>query len=129
MRSVTLSLVILCGCAAPGLESSPRPSTGSTASPAPAARTAPPDGISRDEAVDIARDELGQIGEDWNVVLAETGPIGRVRPGWQDEEWGQRLAGDVPVWRVAMEAGELSAEVIIDLMDGSVYSSILGIAN
>lgn len=45
------------------------------------------------------------------------------------EEWGQALPGGPPVWRVVMVAGDLSAEVILDFTDGSVYSSTAGIAN
>ena len=32
-------------------------------------------------------------------------------------------------WRVVVTAGDLSGEVVIDAPDGSVHSSIMGIAN
>ena len=76
-----------------------------------------------------AREALRQAGVDWDVVLAQSGPLGQVRPGWDEQEWGRRLSADAPVWRVVLAADELSAEVVIDFMDGSVYSSIMGIAN
>ena len=76
-----------------------------------------------------AREALRQAGVDWDVVLAQSGPLGQVRLGWDEQEWGRRLSADVPVWRVVMAADELSAVVVIDFVDGSVYSSIMGIAN
>ena len=121
MPSIGLALVlILSGCAAPALQSSAPAS-----SPSPALTH----GISRNEAVDLARDALRRAGEDWDVVLAEAGPLRQVSPGWEELEWGRGLSADRPVWRVVMVAGELSAEVVIDSVDGSVYSSIMGIAN
>ena len=82
-----------------------------------------------DDAVEVARAAMREASEDWRVVLAEAGPIGRIRPGWQDYEWGRGLSADLSVWRVVMVDGELSAEVVIDRMDGSVYGSVIGIAN
>ena len=90
---------------------------------------APLDGISREEAVDAALEAVAPLGGGWTVTQAQVGAIGRIRPGWQEEEWGQELPADLPVWRVALVAGELGAEVILDVADGSVYSSIVGIAN
>lgn len=124
MVSIGLALVlILSGCAAPALPSSERVSAASSPSPAST------DGISRNEAVAVAREALRPAGEDWDVVLAKAGPLGQVRPGWEELEWGRGLSADRPVWRVVMVAGELSAEVVIDFVDGSVHSSIMGIAN
>ena len=117
-----LLLVMMSACAAPPAASLPPQS-------ASAAAVAPPDGISREEAVDAALEAVGPLGEDWTVTQAQVGAIGGIRPGWRDEEWGQELLGDLPMWRVALAAGELGAEVIIDFADGSVYSSIVGIAN
>jgi len=116
-----LLVVVVSGCGVLPLESVPTQS----ASPPVAA----PDGISREEAVDAALEAVGPLGGDWTVTQAQLGAIGRIRPGWHEEEWGQELAGDLPVWRVALVADELSADVIIDSEDGSVYSSIVGIAN
>jgi hypothetical protein len=93
------------------------------------ARSPAADGVSRNEAVDIARDALRGAGDDWDVVLAEARPLRQVSPGWQELEWGRGLSADLPVWRVVMVVGELSAEVVIDFVDGSVYSSTMGIAN
>ncbi len=79
--------------------------------------------------MDVARTALRVTGEDWDVVLAEAGPLARVKPDWQASEWGGSLPADLHVWRVVMAAGELSAEVVIDATDGSVYGSVIGIAN
>jgi hypothetical protein len=123
MRSLRLaaSVLVLAACAAPTL---------SSATPAPApSRASTTERISRDQAVAVARDALQEAGEDWDVVLADAGQLGEVRPGWEEYEWAQGLSADLPVWRVVMVAGELSAEVVIDSGDGSVYGSIIGIAN
>ena len=121
LRSIGLSVVlVLVGCAAPAPPES---------LPASAASSAAADGISRTEAVDVARDALQGVDEDWDVVLAEAGPLGQVRPGWEESEWGRDLPADIRVWRVVLVAGELSAEVVLDQVDGLVYSSIVGIAN
>jgi len=121
LRSIGVSMVlVLTGCAAPEVNES---------APAPAASRAAADGISRSEAVDVARDALQGTEEEWDVVLAEAGPLGQVRPGWEDSEWGRDLSADIRVWRVVLVAGELSAEVVLDQVDGLVYSSIIGIAN
>lgn len=77
----------------------------------------------------MARDALRQAGAHWDLTLAEAGPLGQIMPGWDDHEWGQGLSADLAVWRVVMVAGDLTAEVVIDFGDGSVYSSIIGIAN
>lgn len=86
-------------------------------------------GITRDEAVEVAHTALREAGQDWDVVLAEAGPLERVRPDWKASEWGGSLPAHLRVWRVVMVAGELSAEVIIDSTNGSVYGSVIGIAN
>ena len=79
--------------------------------------------------MEVARSAMQEAGEGWDVVLAEAGPLERIRPGWQDYDWGRGLSADLSVWRVVMVAGELTAEVLIDHMDGSVYGSVVGIAN
>jgi hypothetical protein len=121
LPSIGLAIVlILSGCAAPTVRSSAHASPRSSAST---------DGISRNEAVDLARDALRGAGQDWDIVLAEAGPLGQVSPGWAELDWGRGLSADRQVWRVVTVAGELSAEVVIDFVDGSVYSSTMGIAN
>jgi len=42
---------------------------------------------------------------------------------------GSGSPGDLRVWRVIMTSGELGAEVIVDAMDRTVYSTVIGIAN
>lgn len=79
--------------------------------------------------MEVARVALREVGEVWDVVAAQAGPLERLRPDWRASEWGGGLAGDLEVWRVVMVAGDLSAEVVIDSTDGSVYSSVVGIAN
>ncbi len=81
------------------------------------------------EAVDLARDALRPAGEDWDVVLAQAGPLGRVMPTWEGHDWGRALGADRPVWRVVMASGELNAEIVIDFVNGSVHGSTIGIAD
>ena len=95
----------------------------------PPASPAATGGITRDQAVGLARVALRQAGVDWEVMEAEAGPLGQVRPGRDQHEWGRGLAADLEVWRVVVTAGDLSGEVVIDATDGAVYSSIMGIAN
>ena len=111
-------LLLLTACAAPVQSYAP-----------PSLSPASTGGISRDEALDAARDALREAGEDWDVVLTEAGPLERVMPGWQDSEWGRDLSGDLSVWRVVMAAGDLTGEVVIDSRDGSVYGTVIGVAN
>lgn len=87
-----------------------------------------PAGISREDAVDAALNALEDTAE-WEVAVAEAGPLGQVRPGWEDYEWGRGLAADVLVWRVFLTSGDLSAEVVMDFVDGSVYGASQGIVN
>lgn len=127
-------LLVLAGCAATAPQSAP-----TSAATAPQSSAATPDdvspspastpAISREEAVDVARSALREAGEDWDVVSAESGPLEQMMPEWEDQEWASGLAADLAVWRVVMESGDLSAEVLLDYLDGSVYHSVLGVAN
>lgn len=77
----------------------------------------------------VARDALREAGEDWVVVLAEAGSLAHVSPEWAEQQWGQGLSADLPVWRVVLAANELRAEVVIDRIEGSVYAATMGVAN
>lgn len=81
---------------------------------------APPDGISRDDAVDAARGVLPDA-EGWEVLVVEAGPLGQVEPGWEAYEWAHDLSADLWVWRVFLARGDKGAQVMIDFVDGSVY--------
>jgi len=122
LLGVVLALV-LAACAAPAPDS-PTPAPASV-SPSPASTP----GISRDDAVDVAREALREVGDDWRVVRVESGALERIMPRWREYEWGRGLAADLPVWHVVMVAGEINGEVLIDFVDGSVYGSVVGIAN
>ena len=124
MRSIILAVVlIITACAAPAPESPASTPTESAVSSAPA------DELSRDEALDVAREALQAMGEEWEVERAQAGPLGRVRPGWEELQGGHDLSADLKVWRVVLSSGSLGAEVLIGLGDGEVYSSVGGIAN
>ncbi|MGH2445597.1 MAG: hypothetical protein ACRDGD_06105 [Candidatus Limnocylindria bacterium] len=91
--------------------------------------SAPPDGISRNDAVDAARDVLSD--EDaWKVILVEAGPIGQVLPaGWDIYEWARDFSADLWVWRVFLTHGDRGVDVVIDFVDGSVYGVVESIVN
>jgi len=92
--------------------------------PQPAERApAPPDGISRTDAVDAALGALPDAGE-WEVLIAEAGPLGQVVPTWEDYEWAGDVTADRWVWRVFLARGDRGAEVVVDFVDGSVYGVI-----
>lgn len=118
VRTVIGVVLVLAGCA------SPEPT-----SPRPSPSVASPKEISRDEAVDLARAALRELGEHWVVVSATAGPLRQVRPNWRDYEWAQALSGDLRVWSVEMVSRDVSAEVLIDPIDGSVHGYVAGIAN
>ncbi len=83
--------------------------------PAPA----PTDGISKNEALDIAYDAVPEM--DGRDVVAEAGAVAHVVPGWESYEWLRDLNPDRWVWRVFLVNGDRGAEVVIDFVDGSVY--------
>ncbi len=124
MRLIGVALaLVLAGCVVPASES-PTPASASV-SPSPVSTP----GISRDHAVDVARETLREVGDGWRVVIAESGPLERIMPRWQEYQWGRGLAADLPVWHVVMVAGEINGEVLISFVDGSVYGYVVGIAN
>ncbi|MGH9174981.1 MAG: hypothetical protein ACRD1H_11520, partial [Vicinamibacterales bacterium] len=97
------------------------PEDGGRYSPAPVPTAPEPsDGISRDEAVAAARDALPD-GADWEVVVTEAGPLGRIYPLWATNDWSRDLSGDLWVWRVFLVSGDRGADVVIDYVGGSVY--------
>jgi uncharacterized lipoprotein YmbA len=107
MRLIGLFIVlILAGCGGP----EPPVSTAGASLPT----------ISRSDAIAISRVQLQDVGEAWEVVLAEAGPLGQVRPGWEEYGWGQDLDAELRVWLVVLVNGELSAEVVLGFVDGSV---------
>ena len=82
--------------------------------------TAPPDGVSRNDAVDVACGLLPD-GESWEVRGVEAGPIGRDISMWEEQEWAHDLSADLWVWRVSLLKGDRGVDVVIDFVDGSAY--------
>jgi hypothetical protein len=105
------------------------PEDGGRYSPAPVPTAPEPSGgISRDAAVDAARDALPD-GAEWEVGVVETGPLGRLDPLWETNDWSRDLSGDLWVWRVFLLNDGSGAEVFIDYVDGSVYVVTSGTVN
>ena len=80
----------------------------------------PSDGISEDEALQAAR-EVVPDPEEWELVYATAGPLGRVEPAWESYPWAEDLSPDLWVWRVFLVRGDMGAIVIMDFADGSVH--------
>jgi hypothetical protein len=121
VRSIGLLLILaLAGCGQPTQVSS-----------APASPVVVPSrgGLAKEQAIDVAREALREVGEDWALVAAESGVLAEITPGWAEEEWARGLSPELLVWRVVLAAGELSAEVVIDAANATVYRSVVGIAN
>jgi hypothetical protein len=88
------------------------------------AATAPPLGISVDEAVEAA---LGAAPSDqaWEVQGAEAGPLGKIGGPGSVSEPMRDLSPDQWVWRVLLVRADdhsRGAFVFVDYVDGSVYS-------
>jgi hypothetical protein len=94
--------------------------------PEPSFAPRPSGGMSRDEAVDIAREAVPQA-DGWDVLAAEAGPVNRF-----DYLAGQAFISAVPadrwVWVIDLGSGPpLGAEgswVVIDYLDGRVYGVV-----
>jgi hypothetical protein len=111
--------LVLAGC---GTE--PEPSAPTATLPAPS------EGISRNEAVEAARDAASNmVADEWQVRAATAGLLGQVVPESEKYEWARDLPRDLRVWRVSFVSGDLSALVVTDFIDGRVYGVVVGIAN
>ena len=106
----------------PGLSSRPSPSPSTASSEAPRE-------ISQEEAIEAARDALREAGDDWDLVSTEHGELEAVRPGWEETPWGHDLTGELRVWILVMRSGDLSAEVVLDATDASLYGSTIGVTD
>ena len=96
--------------------------------PGPAA-TQPADGISEDEATDIARAELSQP-DDWTLSATEAGPLEGMMSGtYMDQGWARDLPPDRWVWRVFFIRGDAGLDVIVDYLDGAVLGTAQYIIN
>ena len=122
MRSVILVACVVLGSCATDSDPEPPPEA-SSASPASSA------GISRDDAIEIAREAVSAMATEWQVSAVTAGPLEQAVPEFESYEWARDLPTDLPVWRVALTSGELSALVVTDFMDGRVYGVVAGIAD
>jgi hypothetical protein len=118
---IAMACLLLAGCAtAP----EPEPSAPTASPPAPS------EGISRADAIEAAREAASQmVAEEWQIGAVTAGRLGQVVPEFENYEWARDLPTDLRVWRVGLVSGELSALVVTDFVDGSVYGVVVGIAN
>jgi len=95
----------------------------------PAPAEPPPDGISAEEAMAVAREALAEGPDhdrapwegDWEVGPAQAGPIDQAVFGRGSWNWARDLPPDLWVWSVYHSRGDRAAQVIIDFVDGTVY--------
>ena len=125
MRHTRLLVAVACllstGC---GALPEPEPSAPTGSPPAP------PEGISRTDAIEAARIAASDVvAEEWQVGAVTAGPLGQVVPDLEHHEWARDLPADLRVWRVGLVSGDLSALVVTDFIDGSVYGVVVGIAD
>jgi hypothetical protein len=104
------------------------PDDGGRYSPTESSTPAPPDGISGDDAVTIAREALS-VGEAWEVIVVAAGPLGQLMPYRAEDDWAGDLSADLWVWQVFLVRGDRGAHVWIDYVDGSVYGITETIVN
>jgi hypothetical protein len=107
---------------------------GAISEPEPSAPTGSPparsEAISREDAIEVARDAASDVvAEEWQIDAVTAGPLGQVVPDLEHHEWARDLPTDLRVWRVGLVSGDLSALVVTDFIDGSVYGVVVGIAN
>ena len=115
-----MACLLLTGCGGPA----PEPSASAASPPALS------EGISRNDAIEVARQAASEMAaEEWRIGSVTSGPLGQVVPEFEDYEWARDLPADLRVWRVGLVSGELSALVVTDFMDGHVYGAVVGIAN
>jgi hypothetical protein len=71
------------------------------------------------------------VGDEWDVVSAEVGPIGQVLPDVPDpdHDWARDLSPDRWVWRVFLVRGDEGIDVVIDYLDGTVLGTMEYIVN
>ncbi len=118
---IAIACLLLAGCAA---LAEPEPSAPTAAPSAPSKET------SRDDAIELARNAASDVvGEEWQVDEVTAGPLGQVVPELERYDWARDLPTDLRVWRVGLVSGNLSALVVTDFVDGSVYGVVVGIAN
>ena len=118
---MALGCLLLAGC---GTESEPDPSAPKVSLPAPSA------GLSRDDAIEAARDAASDVvAEDWQVDGVTQGALGLVMPDREHYDWARVLPGDLPVLRISFVSGDMGALVVMDSTDGTVYGVVVGIVN
>jgi hypothetical protein len=69
------------------------------------------------------------VAEEWQVGTVAAGRLGQIVPEMEHYDWARDLPPDLRVWRVGLVSGDLSALVVTDFTDGSVYGVVVGIAN
>jgi hypothetical protein len=95
--------------------------------PPPAPR--PADGMSRQEAMEVALDEAPEADEAWVVAVAEAGPAPDMIFDIDSTDWARDLPREQWVWRVFLISGDQGRDVFIDYENGNVLGVTSSIVN
>ena len=95
--------------------------------PPPAPR--PADGMSRQEAMEVALDEAPEADEAWVVAVAEAGPARDMIFDIDSTDWARDLPPEQWVWRVFLISGDQGRDVFIDYENGNVLGVMSSIVN
>ena len=93
---------------------------------APAPR--PEDGITRQEAVDVALEEVPE-GEDWELWGALPAVVSELGLSVDSAPWSAKLTDDRWVWLVQFAREDVMLNVYVDYLDGSVLGTQQGTFN
>jgi hypothetical protein len=99
-----------------------------TSSPEGTPVPSPSDGISQQDAVDVA---MRAVEEDaaWEVITVRAGTIGELEPFWDDAEWPAGVTSQRWAWAVFLVSGDRGAHVTVDFVDGAVLRIQRSIVN
>jgi hypothetical protein len=84
--------------------------------------TAPPEGIARDDAIEIATGEIPDD-EGWELLDAFDGPLGEMAVDPDSQPWARDLSPDLWVWNVEFIHGDRAFAVFLDYADGTVLGT------
>lgn len=89
----------------------------------------PADGITRQEAMEVALEDAPEADEAWVVAVADAGPARDFIFDMDATDWARDLPPEQWVWRVFLVSGDEGRDVFIDFEDGTVLGVMSLIVN